>query len=86
MKYSLLAIVCALLVSCSSEPEKDYSLINEIQILDYIKTNNLEATKCESGLYYTVDEAGEGAQPKSASTVQVAYTRLLFKWRSFRRE
>ena len=74
MKYSLLAIVCAFLVSCSSGPEKDFSLINEIQIAEYIKTNKLEAIKCESGLYYTVDEAGEGAQPTSASTVQVAYT------------
>lgn len=73
MKYSLLAIICAFLVSCSSGPEKDFSLINEIQITDYIKTNKLEATKCESGLYYTVDEAGEGAKPTSASTVQVAY-------------
>lgn len=73
MKYSLLAIVCAFLVSCSSGPEKDYSIINEKQITDYITTNNLEATKCESGLYYTVDEAGEGVKPTSASTVQVAY-------------
>ncbi len=73
MKYSLLAIVCAFLVSCSSGPEKDFSTINEKQITDYITTNNLEATKCESGLYYTVDEAGEGVKPTSASTVQVAY-------------
>ncbi|MCZ4694096.1 peptidylprolyl isomerase [Ancylomarina euxinus] len=73
MKYSLLAIICAFLVSCSSGPEKDFSTINEKQITDYIKANNLEATKCESGLYYTVDEAGEGVKPTSASTVQVAY-------------
>ena len=73
MKYSLLAIVCAFLVSCSSGPAKDFSTINEKQITDYIKTNKLEATKSESGLYYVVDEAGEGVQPTSASTVQVAY-------------
>jgi len=74
MKYSLLAIVFAFLVSCSSGPEKDFSTINEKQITEYIKTNKLEATKCESGLYYTVDEAGEGVKPTSASTVQVAYS------------
>ncbi len=73
MKYSLLAIVCAFLVSCSSGPEKDFSTINEKQITDYIKTNKLEATKSESGLYYVVDEAGKGVKPTSASTVQVAY-------------
>ena len=73
MKYSLLAIVCAFLFSCSSGPEKDFSTINEKQITDYIKTNKLEAIKCESGLYYVIDEAGEGVQPTSAFTVQVAY-------------
>lgn len=73
MKYSLLAIVCAFLISCSSGPAKDFSTINEKQITDYIKTNKLDATKSESGLYYVVDETGEGAQPTSASTVQVAY-------------
>ncbi len=73
MKYSLLAIVCAFLISCSSGPAKDFSTINEKQITDYIKTNNLEAIKCESGLYYVVDEIGTGVQPTSASTVQIAY-------------
>ncbi|RXQ96068.1 peptidylprolyl isomerase [Ancylomarina salipaludis] len=73
MKYSVLAIVCAFLVSCSSGPEKDFSTINEKQITDYIKINKLEAIKCESGLYYVIDEAGEGSKPTSASTVQVAY-------------
>ena len=49
MKYRLLVIVFAFLFSCSSEPEKDFSLINENQITDYIKTNKLKTTKCEIG-------------------------------------
>lgn len=73
MKYSLLAILAVFIVSCSSGPAKDFSTINEKQITDYIKTNKLNARKCESGLYYVVDEAGEGKKPTSASTVQVAY-------------
>lgn len=73
MKYSLLVVVFAFLVSCSSGPEKDFSVINEKQITDYIKINNLDATRSESGLYYTIDEVGEGAKPVSVSTVKVAY-------------
>ncbi len=73
MKYSLLAIVFAFLISCKSTPEKDYASINEKQIIEYVKKNKLEATKSESGLYYVIDEAGEGAKPTSASTVKVAY-------------
>ena len=73
MKYSLLAIVFAFLISCKSTPEKDYAAINEKQITDYLTKNKLEATKSDSGLYYLIDEAGEGVKPTSASTVQVAY-------------
>lgn len=73
MKYSLLAFLFAFLISCKSTPEKDYASINEKQITEYVKKNKLEATKCESGLYYAIDEAGEGVKPTSASTVQVAY-------------
>ena len=73
MKYSLLALLFAFLISCKSTPEKDYAAINEKQITDYITKNNLEAIKCESGLYYIIDEAGEGVKPTSASTVKVAY-------------
>jgi FKBP-type peptidyl-prolyl cis-trans isomerase FkpA len=73
MKISLIAIVFAFLVSCSGRPEKDFSLINEKQITDYIKQNKLEAIKSESGLYYLINEGGEGAKPTSASTVKVAY-------------
>ncbi len=73
MKYCLLGIVFALLVSCSSGPEKDFAAINETQITEYIKQNKQEAIKSESGLYYLIDEAGEGVKPTSASTVQVAY-------------
>ena len=73
MKYSVLALLFAFMISCKSTPEKDYASINEKQIIEYVKKNKLEAIKSESGLYYLIDEAGEGAKPTSASTVQVAY-------------
>lgn len=73
MKYSLLALLFAFLISCKSTPEKDYAAINEKQIIEYLAKNKLEATKSETGLYYLIDEAGEGVKPTSASTVQVAY-------------
>lgn len=73
MKYSLLVILFVFLFSCSGGNEKDFSVINEKQITEYIKTNKLKATKSESGLYYIIDEAGEGVKPTSSSTVQVAY-------------
>ena len=51
----------------------DYLLENEAAILNYIETNNLVATKTDSGLYYVVNNEGTGANPTSNSNVTVAY-------------
>ena len=77
MKYiltSLLAIT--LFISCNSndEPKKtDYTVENEKEITDYIAKNNLTAQRTDSGLYYVINEAGEGIQPTESSNVTVAY-------------
>lgn len=77
MKSILLALVSLLFVSCLSEGETaktvDYTVENEKEIVDYIATNKLTATRTDSGLYYVVNEAGTGTQPISSSNVTVAY-------------
>ena len=77
MKYiltSLLAIT--LFISCNSndDPKKtDYTVENEKEIVDYIAKNKLTAQRTDSGLYYVINEAGDGAQPTASSNVTVAY-------------
>ena len=77
MKSTLLALVSLLFVSCLSDSEAskpvDYTVQNEKEIVDYIAKNNLTATKTDSGLYYVINEAGTGVQPKASSNVTVAY-------------
>ena len=82
MKYSLIALVFTLFISCGKdktetpqlEPEPiDYVAKNDQEIVDYIAKNKLTATKTESGLYYVINEAGTGAQPTATSNVTVAY-------------
>lgn len=73
MKYSLLAIVLAFLVSCTSDESKDYRAENEKEILAYIAENNLDATRSESGLYYVIEEQGTGAQLTYNSNVALTY-------------
>ncbi|PKQ65585.1 hypothetical protein BZG02_00850 [Labilibaculum filiforme] len=74
MKYSLLALCFAFLVSCSSsDDEKDYRLENDDEIAAYILANNLVAQKTASGLYYVIEEQGTGAQLTSSSSVTVTY-------------
>ena len=77
MKYILTSLlVLTLFISCNSndDPKKtDYTVENEKEIVDYIAKNKLTAQRTDSGLYYVINEPGDGAQPTSSSNVTVAY-------------
>lgn len=78
MKYSFLAIIAVLFMSCSNnDPEQqapvDYKAQNETEIKAYIADNHLDAIRTDSGLYYVINEAGTGKQPTSTSNVKVTY-------------
>ena len=82
MKYSFLALVAVLLMSCNNKkkeeniaPETNTPAVanNEAEIVKYIADNHLNAKRSESGLYYVIEEEGTGKQPTTASEVTVAY-------------
>ena len=78
MKSTLLALVSLLFVSCLSDTNieiqpVDYSIQNEKEIMDYIAAKNLTAVKSDTGLYYVINELGEGKQPTATSEVTVVY-------------
>ncbi|UFH36191.1 FKBP-type peptidyl-prolyl cis-trans isomerase [Flavobacterium acetivorans] len=73
MKYTLIALISILFISCSKDKETDYTAKNEQEIVDYIAKNDLTAQKSSSGLYYVIKEAGTGKQPTATSNVTVAY-------------
>jgi FKBP-type peptidyl-prolyl cis-trans isomerase FkpA len=73
MKKIILPLIL-LIMSCSSNSgDKDFTQVNEQEILDYISENNLVAQKSTSGLYYIINETGSGEQPIATSNVTVAY-------------
>ncbi len=47
--------------------------VNEKQIDNYLKENNLTAQKSSSGLYYIIDEEGTGNSPNINSNVTLKY-------------
>ena len=76
MKYILTSLLAVtLFISCNNDESKktDYTVENEKEITDYITKNSLTAQRTDSGLYYVINEAGEGAQPTASSNVTVAY-------------
>lgn len=77
MKSVCLALLVVLFVSCNSSDDGisvDYTAENEEEILNYISTNNLDATGTDSGLYYVIDEIGEGSEITAFSDVTVKYS------------
>lgn len=79
MKYTFLALVAVLFVSCSpkdSEEEVkpiDYTAKNDAEIKTYIADNQLDAQKSNSGLYYVITDGGTGKQPTATSNITVTY-------------
>ncbi|HPX33824.1 MAG TPA: FKBP-type peptidyl-prolyl cis-trans isomerase [Bacteroidales bacterium] len=60
--------------SCKKDDIKKKQAEKDEQIIkDYLATNQLEALRHESGLYYIIIEEGSGAHPTVNSTVKVLY-------------
>ena len=81
MKLSLLnyniykvVLVCFLLFTLyGCNKNVDYNQIDDDLIVQYISENNLDALATESGLYYIIENTGNGDFPNINSTVTVAY-------------
>ena len=76
MKKLLLFFFVAAFVSCNSDDKtetKDFTEENEKEIVEYINKNGLDAQRTNSGLYFVIDELGEGADVKLTSDVSLRY-------------
>ena len=79
MKKLCLLLLVATAFSCKLDSNNDplepidFRAENEEQITDYLAANDLVATKTASGLYYIIENQGDGAKPTATSNVTVAY-------------
>ena len=79
MKKLCLLLLVATAFSCKLDSNNDplepidFRAENEEQITDYLAANVLVATKTASGLYYIIENQGDGAKPTATSNVTVAY-------------
>ncbi len=61
-----------LMSSCLDYVDQDAE--DEKKILEYLKSNSLEAQKTENGVYYIIEQPGSNAKPVLTSVVKVHYT------------
>lgn len=75
MRIFFMLMVFAMSISCSEDKngETDFVAKNELEITAYIEKHGLLAEKSNSGLYYVINEEGNGTRPTATSNVKVAY-------------
>lgn len=79
-------ITIALMVvaaSCGSDDPEKQAARDRKKILDYIKTNKLNAHEHESGVFYVIQSTGTGPFPTQTSSVSVTYTGKLLNGKVF---
>lgn len=73
MKRILPLLFLPLFFACSLSDDLEVLNQGEEDILKFIEENNLEATKTLSGMYYVVEDQGDGDAINSNSDVTVVY-------------
>ena len=74
MKIHHFVLLFIFFISCGNDDQPvDYISQNDKEINNYLTTNNLQAEKSTSGLYYIVDNEGTGAYPHPSDQVRVVY-------------
>ena len=76
MKYFFTFFILFSIISCNDDDPIEvinYDKQNEEEILAYIAKNNLDAIKSNTGLYYVIDEKGDGKTPDINSIVTTKF-------------
>lgn len=68
------AAAVVLLAGCKKKNAEEQAAEDDRLIQEYLTNNNLTAEKDPSGLYYIIEQQGNGPECNSSSDVRVAYT------------
>lgn len=73
MKKILLLFCFVLAVACNKDDDMEFDAQNEADIQAFLSANNLNPEQTVTGLYYIIDNPGNGDSPNLNSAVTVAY-------------
>lgn len=75
MKYFISLLLLVTFISCDSDDDAMPNLNQtDADITQYIDSNNLDAEKTNSGVYYVINEQGPGKKPNKDAYVTLKYT------------
>jgi FKBP-type peptidyl-prolyl cis-trans isomerase FkpA len=82
-KWLVAIVLMVLFAACGSDdPEKQAAKDRE-KIIDYIEKHDLDAHELESGVFYVIEQTGNGNFPTENSTVVINYTGKLLSGKQF---
>lgn len=82
-KWLLAIAILVLFAACGSDdPEKQAAKDRE-KIIEYIEKHNLDAHELETGVFYVIEQTGNGNFPTENSTVVLNYTGKLLSGKQF---
>jgi FKBP-type peptidyl-prolyl cis-trans isomerase FkpA len=82
-KWLLAIAILVLFAACGSDdPEKQAAKDRE-KIIDYIEKHDLDAHELETGVFYVIEQTGNGNFPTENSTVVLNYTGKLLSGKQF---
>ena len=81
--FSLGIFIIFMFNSCSKKKEEELKEEQDKIISEYITSNNIDATKSNSGLYYSITKEGSSKKPNSTSQVRVSYKGYLINGTEF---
>ncbi len=73
MKYFISLLFLVTFISCNDDEENQYLGQTEDDIIQYIEDNNLDASRTANGVYYVIDQEGDGDFPLDEAYVTVKY-------------
>lgn len=77
MKYFITLLLLVSFISCTQDEDNEESKNlgqSEADIIAYINNNDLDASRTSNGVYYVIDEQGEGDFPTDDAYIEVFYT------------
>lgn len=73
MNRLYIGLLLVLFTALGCKKEVDQEEVDRLLIEEYVAANNLNVEVDPSGLYYSIENAGTGVQPKPTDEVEVRY-------------
>lgn len=82
-KWLVAIAILVLFAACGSDDPEKQAAKDRVKIIEYIEKHELDAHELETGVFYVIEQTGNGNFPTENSTVVLNYTGKLLSGKQF---